>query len=138
LASIAENLPSRSGEHQLSLPWPKATHPSSPRTPAAASGAGLGGAQPPSNQFLPPTENVEEPLKTCKMTEEINSKYSLFGYDIYLKEYDRIIGLRDDYKSVLLIGMQVVLLGDTRGYIPGGFRPGEEVTIIEFCEPFFE
>ncbi len=27
LASIAEILPSRSGEHQLSLPWPKATHP---------------------------------------------------------------------------------------------------------------
>jgi hypothetical protein len=33
-----------------------------PPNPAAASGAGIWGAQPLSNRFFPPTQNVEEPF----------------------------------------------------------------------------
>ena len=51
LASIAQNLPSRSGEHQLSLPWPKATHPKFPPNACRGERCGLWGAKPPSNQF---------------------------------------------------------------------------------------
>ena len=44
------------------LPGPRILR--SPRTPAAASGAGFGGAQLPlSNRFFPPTQNVEEPKR---------------------------------------------------------------------------
>ena len=38
-------------------------HKVPPRTPAAASGAGFGDAQPPSNRFFSPTNFLEEPAK---------------------------------------------------------------------------
>jgi hypothetical protein len=32
--------------------------------------------------------------------------------------------------------MTVVLFDDSRGYVPSGFSPGDEVTILGFTEPF--
>ena len=46
LASIAQNLPSRSGEHQLSLSWPKALIPSSPERLPRRAVQGLGAHSP--------------------------------------------------------------------------------------------
>ena len=45
-----------------SLRWPKAPHQSSPRTPAAASGAGIGGAQPPAIWFVSSMQFSAEPF----------------------------------------------------------------------------
>ena len=55
-----ENLPSGSNSRQPFSQAQRPLIPSSPRTPAAASGAGFGGAKPPSNRSFPPTQNVEE------------------------------------------------------------------------------
>ena len=32
--------------------------------------------------------------------------------------------------------IKVVLLGDSRGYLPSSFKPGEEVILTKFREPF--
>src|SRR4051812_8490286 len=70
------------------------------------------------------------------MTEELKLNGSIFGYDTLIKEGDNIIALRGKGVPELYKGMNVILLGDSRGYVPSRFNPGEEATIIEFTEPF--
>lgn len=59
----------------------------------------------------------------------------LFGYDtlVYRPE---IVALEGPSVSPLRKGMVVTLQGDSMGYIPGGFRAGQIVTIIGFYVPF--
>lgn len=45
-----------------------------------------------------------------------------------ITRYGSVPELRKDIK--------VVLLGDSRGYVPSSFKPGEEVILIKFREPF--
>ena len=70
------------------------------------------------------------------MEKEIRLKHDIFGYNTIVKKGDQIITLKGDQITELDIGMEVVLLGDSRGYVPSNFEPGEKVTIVEFTEPF--
>jgi len=60
---------------------------------------------------------------------------SVFGYTALVREGD-FVALTGDGEQKLQVGMKVVLLGDSRGYVPSGFSPGDEVTIVGFTEPF--
>lgn len=59
----------------------------------------------------------------------------LFGYDtlVYRPE---IVALEGPSVSPLRKGMVVTLRGDSKGYIPRGFRAGQIATIIGFYVPF--
>jgi hypothetical protein len=70
------------------------------------------------------------------MTEKLRFGGVLFGYDTLVKAGENFVALQGDEVPELSIGMKVVLLGDSTGYVPSGFRPGEEVTIVGFQEPF--
>ncbi|SHH28766.1 TIR domain-containing protein [Chryseolinea serpens] len=70
------------------------------------------------------------------MSEDINLKHNLFGYNRIEQEYDEIVALKGDLVMELHKGMTVKLVGDSRGYVPGNFKPGEEVTIVGFTLPY--
>jgi len=70
------------------------------------------------------------------MINEIKLASNLFGYNTIVKDGDRIITLKGERITELDVGMDVVLLGDSRGYVPDQFKHGEKVTIIEFTKPF--
>lgn len=70
------------------------------------------------------------------MSEEVKLGAHLFGYDTLLKAGSSFVALRGEDAPELTTGMKVTLLGDSRGYVPSGFTPGEEVTITEFREAF--
>jgi hypothetical protein len=60
---------------------------------------------------------------------------SLFGYDKIVREGDHVT-LEGEDVPTLHQGMMVELLGDSRGYVPSGFRPGERAEILAFRQPF--
>jgi hypothetical protein len=62
---------------------------------------------------------------------------SIFGYDKIVR---RGFGVTLEGRDVLTLeqGMIVELEGDSKGYVPGGFRPGEKVVIVTFRQPFDE
>jgi hypothetical protein len=70
------------------------------------------------------------------MAKEVKLKHDLFGYNTVVREGDKVITLKRQTVTELDLGMKVVLLGDSRGYVPSGFNPGQKVTILEFSEPF--
>jgi len=70
------------------------------------------------------------------MSREVRFGGSLFGYTSLLREDDSFVALTGDGEQELRVGMTVVLLGDSRGYVPSGFSPGDEVLIVGFTEPF--
>ena len=70
------------------------------------------------------------------MPEEIELGGNIFGYDKLTKEGSDFIALRGEDEPELYKGMSVVLIGDSRGYVPSSFNAGEEVTIIGFREAF--
>src|SRR5437867_905685 len=59
----------------------------------------------------------------------------IFGYNTLMKEGSDIIGLAGEEVPELHKGTKVEMVGDTKGYIRSGHRPGEEATIVEFREP---
>jgi uncharacterized protein YjbI with pentapeptide repeats len=59
---------------------------------------------------------------------------SFFGYDRLVK-HDDFLELKGDDVPTLHTGMTVRLRGDSRGYVPGGFEPDEEVQITAFRMP---
>ncbi len=69
-----------------------------------------------------------------------DGEHSLFGYTGFIEAEGRIIGLRAERfagsKNDLYIDAEVVLEGDSQGYVPGGFKDGERVRIVGFLEPF--
>jgi hypothetical protein len=65
---------------------------------------------------------------------EIKLGGNMFGYDTLVKE-EIFTELRGRDMPTLRKGMNVTLKGNTQGYIPGHFKPGEQVTIIEFRHP---
>jgi hypothetical protein len=72
------------------------------------------------------------------MEKEIKVDGSIFGYNTFVKNDDHIITLKGDRITELDIGMEVILLGDSEGYLPSDFKPGEKVTIVQFTEPFLQ
>jgi uncharacterized protein YjbI with pentapeptide repeats len=60
---------------------------------------------------------------------------SFFGYEKIVRQRDRIT-LEGDDVPPLYVGMQVELEGNSRGYVPGGFAPGDKVEISDFRFPF--
>jgi len=69
------------------------------------------------------------------MSNEVEFGY-LFGYTTLVRDGDTFVALRGETAPELRVGMQVVLLGDSRGYVPSGFHHGQEVRIVGFVEPF--
>jgi hypothetical protein len=70
------------------------------------------------------------------MSEYVKFGHSIFGYTTLIQEGKRFTALTGEEEEELRVGMKVVLLGDSRGYVPSGFSPGDEVTIVGFTEPF--
>lgn len=70
------------------------------------------------------------------MPEDVPLGHDLFGYTILVRDREEFIALKGDGVPDLRVGMSVVLLGDSRGYVPSGHRPGAEVRIVGFVEPF--
>jgi hypothetical protein len=70
------------------------------------------------------------------MPEQIKLDGTLFGYDTLVKDGSDFIALLGEGEPELYKYMKVILLGDSRGYIPSFFNPGEEATIIGFRECF--
>lgn len=70
------------------------------------------------------------------MSEQIKLDGILFGYDTLVKAGEDFIALSGPEVPELTKGMKIVLLGDSRGYVPSGFKPGQEVTIVGFVEAF--
>jgi hypothetical protein len=70
------------------------------------------------------------------MPEELTFGHNIFGYTTLVREGNRFVALVGAGQQELRVGMHVVLLGDSRGYVPSGFSPGDEVTIVGFGEPF--
>jgi hypothetical protein len=70
------------------------------------------------------------------MSQEIRFGHNIFGYTTLVCEGDTFVALNGDGEQELRVGMTVVLLGDSHGYVPSGFSPGNEVTIVGFTEPF--
>jgi hypothetical protein len=70
------------------------------------------------------------------MSQEVSLGADLFGYTTLIKEGDTFVGLTGEGEKELRIGMNVVLLGNSKGYGFLGFSPGDEVTIIGFREAF--
>jgi uncharacterized protein YjbI with pentapeptide repeats len=60
---------------------------------------------------------------------------SLFGYEKIVRHGDRYTLEGEDVPS-LQQGMVVELCGNSRGYVPGGFRDGEKAEIVAFRQPF--
>jgi hypothetical protein len=71
-----------------------------------------------------------------RMSEEVRFGHNIFGYTTLVREGDTFIALTGEGEQELRLGMTVVLLGDSRGYVPSGFSPSDEVTILGFTEPF--
>jgi hypothetical protein len=69
------------------------------------------------------------------MTDEVRFGHNLFGYTTLVRDGDTFVALTGETEPELRVGMQVVLLGDSRGYVPSGFRHGQEVRIVGFAEP---
>jgi hypothetical protein len=59
----------------------------------------------------------------------------LFGYEKIVRHSDRYT-LEGENVPTLHQGMRVALCGDSRHYVPGGFRHGENVEIVAFRQPF--
>src|ERR1700694_4400449 len=70
------------------------------------------------------------------MSQEVRFGHNIFGYTTLVREGDTFVALTGDGEQELRVDMMVVLLGDSRGYVPSGFSPGDEVTILGFTEPF--
>jgi uncharacterized protein YjbI with pentapeptide repeats len=63
---------------------------------------------------------------------------SLFGYDRTVQRGDTLVALAGEDVPILQLGATVKLVGDSRGYVPGGFEPDEEVRITAFRLPHDE
>lgn len=61
---------------------------------------------------------------------------SLFGYTTLVRDKGVFVALEGKDRPPLTVGMDVRLRGDSRGHVPGGFSPGEQVQITGFCEPW--
>src|SRR5215210_6622924 len=70
------------------------------------------------------------------MSNEVKLDGNIFGYDTLVEEGRTFTALKGSGEPDLYIGMTAALLGDSRGYVPSGFRPGEDVTITGFTEAF--
>jgi TIR domain len=70
------------------------------------------------------------------MSDELVFGQSLFGYTTLVRDGDTFVALKGEAERDQRIGMRVVLLGDSRGYVPSGFDHGQEVSIVGFTEPF--
>jgi hypothetical protein len=70
------------------------------------------------------------------MPEQVKLDGMIFGYDTLIRSGREFIALRGTEVPELRKGMRVVMLGDSRGYVPHGFKHGEEVTIDGFTEAF--
>ncbi|HXJ47832.1 MAG TPA: hypothetical protein VNF91_01570, partial [Candidatus Acidoferrum sp.] len=70
------------------------------------------------------------------MPEEMEFGHDIFGYTTLVRDNDVFVALTGRDVAQLRVGMKVVLLGDSRGYVPSGFSPGDEVMIVGFAEPF--
>jgi hypothetical protein len=70
------------------------------------------------------------------MSIDVRFGHSIFGYTTIVQEGNTFVALTGEGEPELRVGMEVVLLGDSRGYVPSGFSPGDEVTIVGFTEPF--
>jgi hypothetical protein len=70
------------------------------------------------------------------MSEEIIFGDNLFGYTTLVREGNTFLALAGDGQPKLQVGMQVTLLGDSRGYVPSGFRDRQQAQIVGFAEPF--
>jgi hypothetical protein len=60
---------------------------------------------------------------------------NFFGYDTLVRE-STFVALEGDGKPTLQVGMQVTLFGDTKGYVPGGFKDATVAEIVGFREPW--
>ena len=72
------------------------------------------------------------------MSEEIIFGDNLFGYTTLVRKGNTFVALAGDGQPKLQVGMRVTLLGDSRGYVPSGFRDRQEAQIVGFAEPFKE
>ena len=70
------------------------------------------------------------------MSDKVKFGHSLFGYTTLLRDGETFVALTGEGEPELRLGMQVILLGDSRGYVPSGFRHGGQVQIVGFREPF--
>ena len=70
------------------------------------------------------------------MPEPVKFDGSIFGYDKLIIEDNSFVALQGEGKSELHIGMKIVLVGDTQGYVSPSFTPGEMAIIIRFREPY--
>jgi hypothetical protein len=70
------------------------------------------------------------------MTEQVDfGCSSIFGYTSLLRR-PHYFALKGDGAENLLVGMVVEMSGDSNGYVPSHFAPGEHVLITAFAEPF--
>ncbi|HSS21566.1 MAG TPA: toll/interleukin-1 receptor domain-containing protein [Pyrinomonadaceae bacterium] len=69
------------------------------------------------------------------MSEQLKFEGPIFGYDTLIKDEGNCVSLRGKGKPELRRGVKAKLSDDSRGYVSGGFHPGEKVTIVELREP---
>ena len=71
----------------------------------------------------------------------VDSGSSLFGYDGVVVHNKKIVSLVNlgENESVppVRLGTEVTIVGDSRGYVSSGHKPGERVKVIGFVEPFY-
>lgn len=70
------------------------------------------------------------------MGDTVTFGHNIFGYTTLVRDGDTFVALAGEAEPELRVGMEVVLLGDSRGYVPSDFRHAQRVRIVGFTEPF--
>ncbi len=67
---------------------------------------------------------------------------SIFGYDGVVVRDGKIVSLvslkADESVPSVSLGTELIIEGDSRGYVPSGHKSGDNVKVIGFIEPFFQ
>jgi len=71
----------------------------------------------------------------------LEGEHSLFGYDGVVVTGGKIVSLvnldGDEDVPTVSLGAEVTIEGNSRGYVSSGHKPGDQVKVIGFIEPFF-
>lgn len=91
-------------------------------------------------------ERVRESMGVLEDTEPsgrhfLDNKHTLFGYNGVVVSGGKIVSLvsleRDKDIPSISLGTEIVIEGDSRGYVSSGHKTGDRVKVIGLIEPFF-
>jgi len=72
----------------------------------------------------------------------LDNNHNLFGYDGVVVRDGKIVSLinldGDENVPNVSVGSEIVITGDSRGYVSSGHEPGNRVKVIRIIEPFYD